>query len=256
LSTAQRPERIEYAGQGGDAVNALLAQPSGEGLRAGLVLVHEVFGLEAHIEELALRFAAEGYVVVAPDLWSREGRPGPEPSEGEPAPEWSVEQIQGAVTELSDRRALADLEAALGWLEVREDVDRDRLVVVGFCMGGNYAYQLGCTSRRVAAVVDFYGRLVYDELSASKPIQPLELALNLSSPSLFHFGRQDASIPEEHVARLETVLGQFAKRFEVERWTGAGHGFLNEYRAGYHGPSARAAWDRTLRFLREELELE
>jgi carboxymethylenebutenolidase len=121
-------------------------------------------------------------------------------------------------------------------------------------MGGNYAFQLGCTSRRVAAVVDFYGRLVHPDLSREKPIQPLELALNLSCPVLFHFGAEDASIPAEHVLGLETVLAQFANSGEIETWAGAGHGFFNDRRPGYHGPSARAAWDRTLLFLRAELD--
>jgi carboxymethylenebutenolidase len=186
--------------------------------------------IEAPDDEAARRFAAEGYAVAAPE--------------------------QALPAEPSDRVVLAALEARLAELEAREDVDRERIAVVGFGAGGNYAYQLGCTSRRVAAVVAYCGTIVYPDLSAARPIQPLELALNLSCPALFHFGAEDEATPVAHVAQLETVLGQFAKRFEVERWSGAAGGFFNRRGPGYHEPSARAAWDRTLRFLSEELELE
>ena len=259
-------ERIELSGAGGDPVHALHFAPTSRATEvdgadggedaAGLLLIHEVFGLDAFIERTAGRFAAEGFRVLVVDLYSRDGVPGPPSSADEPAPAWTGEQIRGAVASIPDRRALGDLEAGLEWLERQPGTDAERLAAIGFCMGGNYAFQLGCTSRRVAAVVDFYGRIQYPELSREKPIQPLELALNLTGPLLALFGDEDASIPLEQRERLRTTLESFAKSFEVRTFAGAGHGFFNDLRDGYHEGSAREAWECTLSFLRESLEFD
>ena len=245
---------VEYAGQGGDSVGALLVRPEGvSDSVAGVVLVHEVFGLDAHIAEVAERLARAGLCVLAPDLYSREGSPGPRPSPGQPAPEWPPETIREAVAGVPDRRALADLEAGLAFLGELEGVDPDRLGAIGFCMGGTYAFLLACTSRHLGCAVDYYGRIVYPELSASKPIQPLELALNLSCPLMAHFGSRDASIPAEHVERLRATLDQFAKPAEVHVYP-ADHGFFNDTRGRYDAESQAASWDASLEFLRTHLE--
>jgi carboxymethylenebutenolidase len=251
-------ERVRFAGHGGDSIQGHFAPAVPRlGDRApGLVLIHEVFGLDPHIEDVAQRFAREGFAVLAPDLWSREGLPGPAPSPQDPAPKWSNEQVRAAVQSLPDRRVLGDLEGALAWLERRADADGSKLAAVGFCMGGNHAYQLGCASRRVKCVVDFYGRLEYAELSAAKPIQPIELALNLSVPLLAFFGERDTSIPPEQVQRFRRLLDQAAKHAEIVTYPEAGHGFFNDARASFRESEAQDAWRRTLDFLREQLELE
>ena len=263
MSVSPELETVRFAGHGGDEVAARFAAAAGPHAASsdedgvpGLLLIHEVFGLEPHTDDLVRRFAEAGFAVLAPDLWFRQGRPGPEPSASNPAPVWEPEAIRAAVDSLPDRRALGDLEAGLTWLSQRDDVDPERLAAVGFCMGGNLAFQLACTSRRLAAAVDFYGRIAFHQLSANHPIQPLELGLNLSCPVLFHFGSEDASIPEEQVALLEDTLGRWMKDIELERWPGAGHGFLTDRRGGYHEVSARAAWKRTVDFLNARLEPE
>ena len=148
---------------------------------------------------------------------------------------------------------MADLEAAIDALVEHTGVAPDRVAALGFCMGGCYAYLLGCVSTRIAAVVDFYGRVVYAELSAAKPTQPLELALNLGAPLLGLFGEQDPSIPGDHVERMRGVLSQFAKDFDIVTYPGAGHGFVNDLRGGHHAESAADAWSRALAFLGERL---
>ena len=246
---------LELAGHGGDAIRAELVRPeaAAEGGRPAVVVVHEVFGLDAFARSVAQRLADEGYIAIAPDLYSREGLPGPASSAEDPAPEWPRELILAAVGALPDRRVVADLESAVGLLCDDPDVDADRVAVLGFCMGGNYAYLLGCHSKRVSAVVDFYGRIVYDELSENKPIQPLEMALNLTAPLLGFFGSEDASIPSDHVAALEERLSAFAKPFEIRRVAGCGHGFFNHLRASFSERAAQDAWTRTLEFLDEYL---
>ena len=253
-----RSEEIEFAGHGGDPVRGLLVLPDRSAPRPGpgIVLIHEVFGLDAHVRDLAARFATEGYAVLAPDLYSREGVPGPRSTPAEPAPAWTPEQIRAAARGLPDPRALGDLEGAVEALAARSEVDPERIGTVGFCLGGKLAFLLGCRSTQIAAVVDFYGRVAYEELDADHPIQPLEMALNLSAPVLAFFGEEDASIPPEHLARMREVLSQFAVHFDIVTFPGAGHGFFNDSRDSHHPEAALEAWMRTTAFLREWLELE
>jgi carboxymethylenebutenolidase len=166
---------------------------------------------------------------------------------------WSMDDVRAAVGALPDRRVLGDLEGALVHLASDPEVDAKRLGAVGFCMGGNYAYLLGCKSTRVRAVVDFYGRFIYKELTANKPIQPLEMALNLSCPLLALFGEEDPSISRADVEKLRTVLTQFAKEFTIVTFPGAGHGFLNDRRKSYDKDAAEKAWKLAVDFLREHL---
>jgi carboxymethylenebutenolidase len=245
---------IRFRGYGGDEIKGVTSRPEFAGVKLpGLVLVQEAFGIDAHIHSLVARFAGEGFVVLAPDLYSREGMPGPKPTRDDPEPMWSMDDVRAAVNALPDRRVLGDLEGALVHLANDPEVDAKRLGAVGFCMGGNYAYLLGCKSMRVRAVVDFYGRFIYKELTANKPIQPLEMALNLSCPLLAMFGEEDPSISRADVERLRGVLTQFAKDFTIVAFPGVGHGFMNDRRKSYDVVAAEKAWKLAVDFLREHL---
>jgi carboxymethylenebutenolidase len=249
---------IRFRGHGGDEISGLLVRPESPefpGRRPGIVLVQEVFGIDPHVRAMADRLAQAGFVVLAPDLYAREGGPpGPRPTPEEPSPIWTMDQVRAAVASLPDRRVLGDLEGALENLAADPGVKPHALGAVGFCMGGNYAYMLGCTSRRLSAAVDFYGRFVYRELSPEKPIQPLELALNLSCPLLAIFGEQDPSIPAADVERFRKTMDQFARDATVVTFPGVGHGFLNDRRKSYDAEAAAKAWAMAVEFLTDHLE--
>ena len=252
---------VTFEGSDGARVRAELSLPhSSKGDRSpALLLVHEVFGVDPFMRSVAARFQERGFVALLPDLYSREGLPGPAPSASDPAPAWSREEIRSAAASLPDRRVLADLESGLAWLGQRSDVDSQRMAVLGFCMGGNFALMLGCHSRRLRAVVDFYGRVRYAELSEKKPMQPLEMVINLDVPLLALFGGRDASIPAEDVRELELALDRFAKSHQIELYPEAAHGFANPLRAADDSadPAAeRDAWRRVDAFLTEALDLD
>ncbi|MFT5478675.1 MAG: carboxymethylenebutenolidase [Planctomycetota bacterium] len=249
-------EEIRFAGQGGDEIRAELFRPAGSASDTpAVIVVHEVFGLDAFTRSVAQRLADAGYTALAPDLYSRSGVPGPESTASDPAPAWEIETIRAAVASLPDRRTAADLEAAANWLAADDAVDSQSIAVLGFCAGGNQAFLMACQSRRVAAVVVYYGRMVYPDLSAAKPVQPLEMALNLSAPLLAFFGQLDPSIPVEDVDAMERTLAQFSKESDVVRMPGVGHGFANALRPGWDEAAAGVAWERTLGFLAESLGL-
>jgi carboxymethylenebutenolidase len=248
------PSEIPIHGHDGQEIRAITARPKSASERLpGLVLVQEAFGIDAHIRSMVARFADAGFVVLAPDLYSREGTPGPKPTREQPEPLWTMDDVRAAVGSLPDRRVLGDLEGALAHLASDPEVDAKRLGAIGFCMGGNYAFLLGCKSMRTRAVVDFYGRFIYKDLTANKPMQPLEMALNLSCPLLAIFGEEDPSITREDVAKFRKTLEQFAKDATIVTFAGAGHGFLNDRRKSYHREAAEKAWKLAVDFLREHL---
>jgi len=224
--------------------------------RPGVLFVHDVSGLDAEAERLSRQLASEGFAVLAPDLlglFALHGRSSREHA-AVPGAGSASERSAQAERALSDRRTLADLEACLGWLARHGDVDRERLAVVGVGFGGTLAFQLACTSRRVAAAVVLGGSLVHRELSRERPIQPLELALNLGCPLLGVFGAEDPAVPRAQIELLERALAQGMKDFEIELVANAAERFLDRSSAGYHEPAARAAWQRCVEFLRAHLE--
>lgn len=249
-------ETIRFPGHRGEEIRGWLARPSRGDRSPALVLVHEAFGLDAHIAKMTRRFADEGYVVLAPDLYSREGLPGPKPPPGESEARWTKADIRGAFGRLPDRRVLGDLEGALAFLARDPEVDPERLGATGFCMGGNYAFLLGCHSRRVRAVADFYGRFVYHELNPNKPVQPLDLAMNLSCPLIAIFGAEDPAISLADVERLRETLARASRDFTIHVLPGVGHGFFNERRKSYDAAASARAWQLATEFLREHLRPE
>lgn len=255
--TAGQAGAIEFEGHDREPVRGWLVRPPEESDAArAILLVHAAYGLDRHARALAERFAAEGYTVLAPDLYSREGAPGASDAGargGGPAPHWTPEAIRAAVAGLPDRRALGDLDAAARRLAAEPDVDPRSVAVVGCGMGGTLALMLGCTSRHVACVVDLCGGPLYAELSAHKPTQPLELHLNLDVPLLALFGERDVHVPREHVELLDERLSMAGKDFEIVTLPDAGYGFLDDTRPGHAPEAAREAWRRTLAFLDERL---
>lgn len=229
------------------------APASGDGPWPGIVLAHEVFGLDAFARDAARRLAGEGYVVLVPDLYSRGGLPGPPSTDRDPAPEWTTEEIRSAAAGLPDRQAVADLEAAAAALCGDPEVEERRIAAMGFCLGGKLAFLLGCQSRRLAAVVDFYGKVRYPDLDADHPVQPLEMALGFECPLLGVFGELDSSIPLEDVESMRRQLDAFAKPHIIEVVPEAGHGFLNSLRSDYPADSAEKTWALALTFLKENL---
>jgi len=160
------------------------------------------------------------------------------------------------VPEGPDRQRLADTALVLRALRERPDVDAERVAALGCGVGGTLAYLLGCHSDGLEAVVDVGGGLVYPELDARRPMQPLEMALNLSAPLLFVHGTLDENVPTAHVRDLERTLDQFAKRCETVAVGGVGPDFFRPAAAGYDEAAVRTVLERTLAFLRSELDLE
>ena len=205
--------QLSYEGAGGDEVPATLFSPSEATERPapGLVVAHDVDGHEG-ARAACLALAEVGYFCLLPDLWSREVEGAP--AAADDSERWTRE------ARLPDRRALEDLDRAVRRLAAHEDVLDDGVGTLGLGTGGTLAFLLGCTSRDVGAVATVGGRMLYPELSSSKPTQPLELLLNLDRPLLAFVAEADPDLPEEHLALWRQKLDASGKDYELVVYPG------------------------------------
>jgi carboxymethylenebutenolidase len=214
---------------------AYLARPKAKGMHPGLIVIQEWWGLNEHIKDITRRFAREGYVVLAPDLYSCLGhKVTADPNEA-----------GRLMSSLKQEQALKDLRATVGHLKDIEGVRGDRLGVVGFCMGGTYSLLLPCQTKEVKAAAPFYGQV-------PSPPDPLR---NLACPVLYIYGDADGWITMADVRRLQEALKQYGKAGEVKIYAGAPHAFFNDTRKDvYRAAEAKDAWTRVLSFFAKHLK--
>lgn len=207
-----------------------LARPAGRP-RAGLIVIHEWWGLNDNIREMSNRLAAAGYLALAVDLY--EGEVAAEPGEARAL-------MQGLMQD--EERAALHLGAAFGWLEREGGVEQ--VGSIGWCLGGAMSLRTALMlPEELDAAVIYYGRLVTD---------PAELAA-LRMPILGIFGGQDRGIPVASVREFETVLQALGKTHEIVIYEDADHAFANPSGTRYQPEAAADAWDKTLAFLAEHL---
>ncbi|MEQ8355130.1 MAG: dienelactone hydrolase family protein [Kiloniellaceae bacterium] len=214
-------ETVKLTADDGHSFDAYVARPA-EQPKAGLVIVQEIFGVNAHIRAVADGFAEDGYLAVAPALFDRH-RPGIELGYDSD----DVARGREIRAQIDDQQALSDIATALGLV-----ASAGKVAVVGYCWGGSLAW-LAATRLTPAAAVCYYGGNVY-EFRQEQP----------NCPVMFHFGEQDAGIP------LDQAQAVGAAHPDHELFTyPAGHGFNCDQRGAYDAGSARLARERTLAFL-------
>jgi carboxymethylenebutenolidase len=217
--------------------------PTGAGPHPAVIVVMEAFGLNAHIKDVTERVAREGYVAIAPDLFYRFGSP--------IVPYEDVHRAIGYIQRLDDAVLMAEMGGVIQHLKGRPEVRRDRIGIIGFCVGGRIAFLTAC--RHPAAIkvaVSFYG----GGIAADTPTAPINLADRIQCPVLCYFGETDKTIPMDQVRRVEETLKRLKKTAEVKVYKGAGHGFFCNDRASYDAASAQNAWDTTRSWLTKYLK--
>jgi carboxymethylenebutenolidase len=224
----------------GGAMPAYVARPHADGPAPLILVVHEIFGVHAWIQDICRRFAAEGYVAVAPYLYSRQGDVTTMPT---------IEDIFGkVVSQVEQRTVLADLDAARAWAAEHAEADLARVSVTGFCWGGTIVWLYAAHRADLRAGVAWYGKLATPP-TALQPRRPIDVAAELRAPVLGLYGGQDASIPQHDVDAMNAALAAGSSGGHIEVFPDAGHGFLADYRPSYHAASATAAWGRALEWL-------
>lgn len=228
---------------GRDRIRGFLVALDGAGPFPAVIVIQEIWGLNDHIKDVAGRFAGEGYVALAPDIYSREGTPATQ----------TLEALRPFMMAIPESRIIQDLKAAVAFLKGMPSVSRDRIGVVGFCIGGCWARLLACHEPALGACADFYGRIRYPELSPAKPRHPVEYVPTLACPFLGLFAGDDPVIPPDHVKELEQTLARHGKIFQIHVYAGVPHAFFNDTRDSYRPEAARDAWARTLAFFGRHL---
>ena len=223
-------QNVTFPSNGGTAHGYLAVPESGNG--PGLIVIQEWWGLTDHIADVCNRFAREGFVALAPDLFG--GRTTHDEAEA-----------QSLAGQLSPAEAVRDLAGAVDFLLAQPAVTGDAVGVVGFCMGGSFVLHLAARAgAKVAAAVVFYGFLQggADYSGVRAAVQG-------------HFGEQDQAIPADHArAVLEQVRTQASVPVQVHFYD-AGHAFFNDENliGTYNEDAAKLAWSRTVEFLRSAL---
>ena len=219
----------------GVTLTGYVARPPGQGPHPAVIVIQEWWGLNEHIKDIARRFAREGYISIAPDLFSRLGHQvTTDPNEAGRLMQ-TLQQAEG----------LKDLLATVAHLKTLDGVDPGRLGVIGFCMGGSYALMLPCETPEIKATVVFYGQV-------PNPDAPLK---NLAAPVLYIYGEDDGWITKVDVQRLQDALRKYNKPGEVKTYPGCSHAFFNDTRKEVYRPAeAQDAWKRTLSFFQQHLQ--
>ena len=240
------PERIEIPSPSG-LIPAFSATPPGAPVGA-IVVIQEAFGLTDHIGTLVDRLAGEGYRVIAPAMYHRQGAPVIEYEALQVAEK--AERLIEVMSALSAEGIAADLDAALDFLTA-EGFAAASTGMVGFCMGGAITL-FSCTRRGIAAGVTFYGGGVINGRFGLPSL--VELAPSLSHPWLGFYGDQDPSIPVDEVEQLRAAAATAPVSTEIRRYPDAGHGFNCEARPEhFNAASAADAWSRMLEFFAAQL---
>ena len=197
-------------------------------------MVQEAFGVNAHIEDVCGRIAAEGWLTVAPHLFHRTG---------EPALAYDdFNAVRPHMAKLTVDTIDTDLDVAFGHLS-DAGIALENCAIVGFCMGGTVA--LAASARRsLGAGVTFYGGGMDKSRFGYPPL--LDLAPKLQTPWLGLYGDRDKSIPSDQVDAFRVAALNATVPTEVVRYPDAGHGFNCDLRDSYHAASATDAWSRML----------
>jgi len=222
----------------GTTMRAHVARPAGAP-RAGLIVFQEIFGINPHIRDIADRFAAEGYLSIAPELFHRSG-PGFESGYTDMA------QGIGHMQQLTDAGVAADIRAAFDWIQAASPAKKLPTAATGYCMGGRCS-MLAAMTVPLACGISYYGGGI-----APTPFNPGLLGrLNeIQAPMLFFWGGLDGFIKPEHVKMVTDGMRAANKPFASLEFSDADHGFFCNERASYNANAASEAWSITLAYLK------
>ncbi len=231
LNAAVKTQTVTYK-SGGETVSGYLAIPSTPGRHPALILIHEWWGLTPWVKDQARKFAAEGYVALAVDLYRGKTTDDPKVA-------------REMARSLPPDRAMRDLEAAFDYLVSRRDVEASKIGTVGWCFGGGWALRLATHEPRLAACAINYGELTTDAAAIEA----------IRCPVLGNFGAEDQVIPPAKVRAFEAAMKKAGKPIDVKIYAGAGHAFETSTDKNRYRPEASAdAWKRMVAFFHRTLQ--
>jgi len=206
-----------------------IAGPEGNGPFPGIILIHELFGLNENMKDIARRFAAQGYVALAVDLFS-----------GRPRAICIFRVMVGLLLNPLHNRGIHDLKAALTFLSEQPGVDAARLGAVGYCFGGSFVVAWACTDDRLQVIAPYY---------AMNP-RPLKAVARLC-PVVGSYPDKDITTPVAQ--KLDVELDRYQVPHDIKIYPGTKHGFFNDTSKIYDESAAQDSWGRVLTFFEQRL---
>ncbi|HYM67742.1 MAG TPA: dienelactone hydrolase family protein, partial [Patescibacteria group bacterium] len=206
-----------------------LAVPDAPGPHAGVVVIHEAYGLNANIRDITRRLAEAGYVALAVDLFGERNRV-----------VCMTRFMAGMLAGSPNRFGVSDLKDALSVLSAMPEVDPTRVGAIGFCMGGGFAIAWACTDPRLRAIAPFYG---------SNP-RPLDAARRMC-PVVGSYPEKDFTAGSGRA--LDRALAGFGIDRDIKIYPGARHSFFNDTGRAFDQAAAEDSWRRVLKFFGEHL---
>lgn len=226
---------------------AYLAYPTAEGVYPGIVVLQEIFGVNAHIRDVTERIAKQGYVAISPALFQRVA---PDFETGYTPQDIEIGRNYAQQTKASE--LLSDIQAAIDYLKNQPQVKKDAFGCIGFCFGGHIAY-LAATLPDIRATASFYGAgITIRTPGGGSPT--ITRTPEISGTLYTFFGMKDESIPVEQVEQIETELENYQIPHRVFRYEEAVHGFFCDRRASYNPKAAADAWEQVKHLFSQSLQ--
>jgi carboxymethylenebutenolidase len=230
---------VTLTGFNGDTIHAYAAVPEGPGPFPGVVLTHHAPGWDEFSREFIRRLADHGFMAISPNLYERYGQGTPE----------EVAALARADGGPSDASVIGDAEAAMLWLKAQPQTN-GKVGITGPCSGGRHAVLVASSVPGFDAVVDLWGGGVVmapEQLSAKRPVAPIDLTPQLNAPILGIFGNDDMGPSPAQVNQHEAALKEHGKTYQFHRYDGAGHGiFYYMNPMSYRVAAAMDGWDKLL----------
>ncbi len=219
-------------------MNAYVSIPWGLGPFPAVMLFQEAWGVNNHIRKLADRLAAEGYLVVAPELFHRTAPAGFE------APYGDFDKVAPHFQAITTDGLMDDVQAVYDWLASQDNVRKNRIGCIGFCLGGRVAF-VANTAVPLAASVSFYGGGMHTVA---------DRADKLHGPQLLFWAGKDQHIKPEHVQAVTDALKRSGKDHINVEISYADHAYFNDERPAYHPQAALESWGLTKSFFKNKLQ--
>jgi carboxymethylenebutenolidase len=199
-----------------------------------ILVVQEIFGVHAYIQDVCRRLAKLGYLAIAPEMFYRQG---------DVSKLTDIAEIRKVVSKVPDAQVMSDLDATAAWAMKSAKGDPNKLGITGFCWGGRITWLYAAHNPKVKAGVAWYGRLV-GESTALTPKHPVDIATSLQVPILGLYGGKDTGIPLDTVEQMRDHLKGCSTKSEIVVYPDAPHAFHADYRPSYRQSDAEDGWKR------------
>jgi carboxymethylenebutenolidase len=219
--------------------------PAGAGKFPAVIVLMEAFGLNKWCKSICDRLAQSGFAAIAPDFYR--------------GATYAYTDVPGAIAKLkslNDDAIIGDVGKSIDFLAAKPEINVNGIGVIGFCMGGRYAFLSNAAyPTKIKAAISFYGGGI--DAAPGNPLGQkslLDRVPNMQAPIMLMYGSEDQLIAAEEHGRVATALSKAKKRYILNLFPAAGHGFMSDRRESFAPEAAAEAWMMTTGFLSTNLK--